>query len=119
MLLMPGSEQGVQGIADIRTRNLATFPRGCTYRGMAERLLDIRSTSDWTIHEMPSYHVMIACAAAGSCVTVLPASVLALAAVPEALARKEVGRTDTVLVWRQGYDVEILRSLMSVLPEIH
>ena len=115
-LLLPANEAGCTRISDLRTRALAAFPRGCTYRGIAETLLSVSNKTEWKIMEMASYHAMVACVAAGSCTTLLPRSVLALAAVPETLVTLPAGRVETTLIWRQGFDVPSFQNLLSQLP---
>lgn len=102
-LLMPASEQAARGPHDLTTRTLIAFAPGCTYRHLAQTWLQADHASAWRIHEMASYHAMIACVAAGVGVTLLPASVLALSAQPADLPSLPVAQVATQLVWRQGY----------------
>jgi DNA-binding transcriptional LysR family regulator len=114
-LLLPATESKARRAADVRTRSLAAFPQGCTYRSMAEDLLGIPGALDWKVQEMPSYHAMIACVAAGACVTVLPESVLKLSDALTPLKSLPAGRADTLLIWREGYDVPAFRNLQAEL----
>ncbi|MEI2416719.1 LysR substrate-binding domain-containing protein [Orrella sp. JC864] len=114
-LLLPASQAGVRRAADLRTRALAAFPQGCSYRSIAEDLLGVAGSTEWTVLEMASYHAMIACVAAGACVALLPASVLRMNDVPAAMKTLPVGSVDTLLVWRQGYDVPAFRNLIEAL----
>lgn len=117
VLLLPASESGARSAADIQTRSLAAFPQGCTYRNIADNWLGVAGSSDWQIQEMSSYHAMIACVAAGACVTVLPASVLKLTAAPEQLKTISLGRADTCLIWRDDYDVPAFRNFLGTIEE--
>lgn len=110
-LLLPASQAHVRRAADVSIRSLAAFPQGCTYRGIAEETLGIAASTQWRVQEMTSYHAMIACVAAGACVTLLPASVLALSDASSLLPTLPAGYCDTVLVWRSGYDVPAFRHL--------
>ncbi|PHV50555.1 LysR family transcriptional regulator [Janthinobacterium sp. BJB301] len=112
-LLLPASEGPVRGAADVRTRSLAAFPQGCTYRGIAEELLGVAGSTQWRVQELSSYHIMIACVAAGACVTLLPASVLALSDAPATLTTLPAGQIDTVLVWRAGFDLPAFQHLLA------
>lgn len=116
-LLLPPNEFGTHRATDVRTRSLAAFPQGCTYRSIAEDLLGVAGSTEWKVQEMTSYHAMIACTAAGSCVTLLPESVLALGDLPSSMKTLPAGRIDTVLVCRQGYDAPAFRYLADQLSE--
>ncbi|KAF1018782.1 MAG: HTH-type transcriptional regulator GltR [Paracidovorax wautersii] len=104
VLLLPVGDAKAKRISDVRTRSFAGFPQGCTYRSLAEDLLGAGGSTEWSVQEMNSYHAMIACVAAGASVTLLPQSVLALTRLPAGLGTLKVGRSDTVLLWRAGYD---------------
>lgn len=110
LLLMPPGEAGVDDARKVTARSLAAFPQGCTYRSLAENRLGIAGAPAWRVHEMSSYHAMIACVAAGACVTVLPASVLALGGAPASLKTLPLGRLDTCLVWRDGFATPAFRA---------
>ena len=116
-LLLPASEGPLRRAVDVRTRSLAAFPQGCTYRGIAEELLGVAGSTQWQVQEMSSYHTMIACVAAGACVTLLPASVLALSDAPATLTTLPAGEIDTVLVWRAGFDVPAFQQLLAQVGE--
>ena len=111
-LLLPASEGPVRRAVDVRTRSLAAFPQGCTYRSIAEEMLGVAGSTQWRVQELSSYHTMIACVAAGACVTLLPASVLALSDAPATLKTLSVGQADTLLVWRAGFDVPAFQHLL-------
>lgn len=110
LLLLPPGETDVDDARQVRARSLAAFPQGCTYRSLAEERLGIAGATAWRVQEMNSYHAMIACVAAGACVTVLPASVLALSGAPATLKTLPLGRLDTCLVWRDGFATPAFRT---------
>jgi DNA-binding transcriptional LysR family regulator len=110
LLLLPPGEADVEDARQVRARSLAAFPQGCTYRSLAEDRLGIAGATAWRVQEMNSYHAMIACVAAGACVTVLPASVLALSGAPAALKTLPLGRLDTCLVWRDRFATPAFRA---------
>ena len=116
LLLLPPGESDVDDLKQVRARSLAAFPKGCTYRSLAEDRLGIAGAAAWRVQEMNSYHAMIACVAAGACVTVLPASVLALGGAPAALKTLPLGRLDTCLVWREGFATPAFRAFAGGLP---
>ncbi len=111
LLLLPAHEVQADTPAQVRTRSLAAFRQGCTYRSIAEAALGVADDPEWKIQELGSYHGMIACVAAGACVALLPASVLALAKTPAGLKTLPLGQADTCLVWRTGHDVPAFRHL--------
>ncbi|MFP6561858.1 LysR substrate-binding domain-containing protein [Paraburkholderia sp. B3] len=118
LLLAPTSESRARSARALRTRSLAAFAQGCTYRAIAEELLGIPDSPDWKVQELGSYHAMIACVAAGACVTLLPKSVLELARVPKDLKRLPAGHVDTCLIWRSGYDVPAFRNLLNQMKRV-
>ncbi|WP_110655040.1 LysR family transcriptional regulator [Salinicola halimionae] len=97
------SPRGIADQQDSTVRTLAAFPPGCTYRRIAEETLNIPESDDWTIQETSSYHVMVALASTGRCVTVLPESVLGTMKIPETLISTPLRRVKTQVTWRKGY----------------
>ncbi|MDY0978422.1 LysR substrate-binding domain-containing protein [Massilia sp. CFBP9012] len=118
LLLLPPGESDVEDARQVRARSLAAFPLGCTYRSLAEDRLGIAGAPAWRVQEMNSYHAMIACVAAGACVTVLPASVLALGGAPAALRTLPLGRLATCLVWRDGFATPAFRAFSGRLQMV-
>ena len=118
LLLLPPGAADVDDARQVAVRSLAAFPQGCTYRSLAEERLGVASTPAWRVQEMNSYHAMIACVAAGACVTVLPASVLALGSAPAALKTLPLARLDTCLVWRDGFATPAFRAFADGLPVV-
>lgn len=117
LLLLPPGESAARQAGDIQTRSLAAFPQGCTYRALAEDWLGVGGNPAWRVQEMSSYHAMIACVAAGACVTILPASVLRLTAAPATLKTLSLGRVDTCLVWRDGFATPAYLDLLTRVRE--
>lgn len=116
LLLLPPGAADVDDARQVTVRSLAAFPQGCTYRSLAEERLGVAHAPAWRVQEMNSYHAMIACVAAGACVTVLPASVLALGNAPTTLKTLPLGRLDTCLVWRDGFATPAFRAFAASLP---
>lgn len=118
VLLLPANESNGNNGNAIKARALAAFPHGCTYRAIAEDYLGIAGNAEWTVLEMNSYHGMIACVAAGSCITLLPRSVLALADIPKNLKTRSIGHVDTRLLWRKGFEeVPAFNNLLMLMSE--
>ncbi len=98
LMILPAEHPPVHDVAEVRLRTLAGFARGCTYRQLAEDSLG----TPLTVQEVGSYHAILACVAAGTCVGVLPRSVLQLLGTPP-LRSLPLAEVDTWLVWREGY----------------
>jgi len=115
LLLLPPHEQATS-VSEVRTRTLAAFRPGCAYRGISEQALGIGTGPRWAIQEMGSYHAMVAAVAAGTCVSLLPRSVLDLATVPAGLRALPVCRAVTWLATRAGYGGPLFDAFRQALP---
>lgn len=100
LLVLPGDHPPVNKPQDVQIRTLAGFARGCTYRLLAERWL---KGAPLAVQEVGSYHGILACVNAGSCIGVLPRSVLELQRQTPALQVVPLMAVDTLLIWRDGY----------------
>lgn len=106
LLVLPADHPTVYKPADVRIRTLAGFAQGCTYRQMAEAWLNTgRNPGEpgLRVQEVGSYHAILACVTAGSCVGVIPRSLLTLQREPTALQLVPLRSVSTLLVWRDGY----------------
>lgn len=117
LLLLPSTESDVSHAAQVRTRSLAAFKAGCTYRSLAEEHLGIAGDLSWRVQEIGSYHAMIACVAAGTSVALLPESVVQLAQVPHSLPRLTLGYMDTHLVWRSQHRLPAFDNLLQQVEQ--
>jgi DNA-binding transcriptional LysR family regulator len=95
-------------------RSLAAFAEGCSYRLLAEEWLG-QDKSLLDIQEVGSYHSMLACVAAGGCVSLVPRSVLDLLREPPAFRTHVVAKVDTWLVHRSGYETAAFNALREAL----
>ncbi len=112
LLLLPASHPPISNARDVAVRSLAAFRPGCSYRSIAE---DWLANSALTIQEVGSYHAMLACVAAGSCVSLMPRSVLELLRDPPAIHTHPVMQIDTWLVWRRGFNTPTFAALRDAL----
>lgn len=116
MLILPPGHRAVATPADIEPHCLAAFAPGCTYRALAE---DWLRGSDgghaFRVHDVRSYHAMIACVSAGSCVGVVPRSVLDLNRAMTPVEEKLLMTVDTFLIWRRGVETPALRALREIV----
>lgn len=112
LLLLPASHPPISHPRDVAVRSLAAFRPGCSYRSIAE---DWLANPSLTIQEVGSYHAMLACVAAGSCVSLMPRSVLELLRDPPAIHTHPVTQMDTWLVWRRGFNTPTFTALRDAL----
>lgn len=85
-----------EGPADIR---LAAFPRGCSYRAIAEAFF--ASDAHIEIQDVGSYHAMIACIASGGYRGILPQSVIDILPLPDNCQIQPLKQVQTQLIWRR------------------
>ncbi len=74
----------------------AAFASGCNYRALAEQQAAVE------VHEVNSYHSMLACVASGRYACLLPQSVLSLMTLPENCLSEPLCEATTQLIWRSG-----------------
>lgn len=116
VLLLPEQDKSAKRPSDIKTRSLAAFASGCSYRYIAEQWLNIPSQLDWHIQQLNSYHAMIACVSAGSCVAVLPEKLLQLMPQEQlSVNTLPIVECDTYLIYRTGYQVLAFDKFISVI----
>lgn len=103
-LLLPEHDGLATSANEIKTRSLATFPQGCSYRNIAEQWLNIPSNLDWSVQEMNSYHGMVACVTAGSSVALLPKQLIETLPISALnLGKITLTTCDTLLIYRENY----------------
>lgn len=105
VLLLPPDHPSVHQAEDIKTKALAAFAPGCTYRMLAEEWLTSYGTqkADFAVHEVRSYHAMFACTAAGSCISIMPRSVVDLMRHLGPVEEQPLMKVDTYLACRSGF----------------
>lgn len=112
VLILPPGHRKVSGPDDVEVRTLAAFGPGCTYRALAEDWL-ARSGAQgpaFRVHDVKSYHAIVACVSAGSCVGVVPRSVLDLNRAMAPVEEEPLATADTFLVWRRGAQTPALQA---------
>jgi DNA-binding transcriptional LysR family regulator len=118
MLVLPPGHRAVDAAQDVQLMTLAGFARGCAYRQIAENWLsanDAAAARDIKVLEVGSYHAILACVAAGSCMAVMPQSVLALQNAGPQFRTHALMRVDTLLVSRKGYSTAAFREFAQML----
>jgi DNA-binding transcriptional LysR family regulator len=105
VLILPPGHPEVLHPGDIKPKALAAFGSGCTYRMLAQEWLTGfgTETGRFAVQEVRSYHAMMACTAAGSCISIMPRSVLDLMRHVAPVEEKPLMRVDTYLASRPGF----------------
>ncbi|MGO4325537.1 LysR substrate-binding domain-containing protein [Cupriavidus sp. 2TAF22] len=100
--------------ADLETRTMLAFDPGCNYRMRLETWLAAGNSPPRRVLELGSYHAIIACAAAGIGVAIVPRSVLGLYRdLPKISVHTlgAAGKVDTVLAWHPAMASTALAAL--------
>jgi DNA-binding transcriptional LysR family regulator len=121
MLVLPPGHRAVDSPQDLQIMTLAGFARGCAYRQIAENWLsanDVAAARDIKVLEVGSYHAILACVAAGSCMAVMPQSVLALQSAGPQFRTHALMSVDTLLVSRKGYGTAAFREFAQMLTPV-
>jgi DNA-binding transcriptional LysR family regulator len=120
VLLTPRGQHPASRARDVGGLTLVAFERGCSYRAYAMRWYDEQGIRPQRVLELGSYHAIVACVAAGAGVAVAPRSVLELARVEGEVdmhSLGELGKVDTLLVWRKGHFSAALNALRDLLVD--
>src|SRR6266566_2279370 len=98
---------------------ILAFATGCSYRRRLEAWLGGSGIAPERVMEYGSYHAIIACAAAGSGVAVVPRSVIRAVRRDKELRiqtlPQEVARARTLLVWRKGHKSTALNAMQAAI----
>lgn len=112
----------IRRAADVQPPVLLGFEPGCAYRQLIDDWFEAGGVMPSRVLELGSYHAIIACAAAGIGVALVPRSVLDLYTnAPEISvhALGNPGRVDTLLAWHRDMAGPALQALVQVLSEAH
>ncbi|PZU21019.1 MAG: LysR family transcriptional regulator [Shinella sp.] len=117
VLLLPPGHPRVEHPRDVKPQALAAFAPGCTYRMLAEDWISGHGepAGRFRIHEVRSYHAMVACTAAGSCFSILPRRVLALMPDAACFTVKPLTTATTSLATRPGYGTPAFLAFRTIL----
>jgi DNA-binding transcriptional LysR family regulator len=117
-LITPRGQHPVAMARESAGLTLVAFERGCAYRSYAMRWYEQQGIRPARVLELGSYHAIVACVAAGAGVAVAPRSVLELARLDGEVdlhPMGELGRVDTLLVWRKGHFSAALDAMRELL----
>lgn len=112
----------IRHAADVQTPTMLAFEPGCAYRQLIDDWFEAGGVVPTRVLELGSYHAIIACAAAGIGVALVPRSVLELYTnAPEISmhALGNPGRVDTLLAWHRDMAGPALQGLVQVLQAPH
>jgi DNA-binding transcriptional LysR family regulator len=119
VLITPRGHPRVTTAKDLREATILAFASGCAYRRRLEAWLGRSSMVAERVMEYGSYHAIVACAAAGSGIAVVPRSVLRASGMEAQLAvhplPAKIANARTVLVRRRGYQSAALDALRKAL----
>ena len=119
VLVTPKSFRRVRSAKDIGHASVLAFATGCSYRRRLEAWLGRAKLAPDRVMEYGSYHAIVACAAAGAGVAVVPRSVLdsVRPKLDVAIHRlpPEIAQAKTMLVWRRGHRSATLDALRAQL----
>ena len=104
---------------DLASRTVLAFPTGCSYRRRLELWLGRSHLAPERVMEYGSYHAIVACAAAGAGIAVVPKSVLRATGMEAQVALHplppKIAQAKTMLVWRRGHQSVPLEALRKAL----
>lgn len=112
----------IRHATDVQTPTLLGFELGCAYRQLIDDWFTAGGVVPSRVLELGSYHAIIACAAAGIGVALVPRSVLELYTNAPEISVHDLGtpgRVDTVLAWHREMAGPALQALLQVLSEPH
>ncbi|HGM7842199.1 TPA: LysR family transcriptional regulator [Serratia marcescens] len=114
MLIVPPSLPATIDLGFLKTLDLYTFRKSCSYRHLIEYLLSSKKIKPNMILEMESYDVITACVSAGLGFSLVPESILEKCfptqSKIQAMEIPELERNDLFFVWRKSDDASILVS---------
>ncbi|HAP82621.1 MAG TPA: LysR family transcriptional regulator [Enterobacteriaceae bacterium] len=121
MLVAPFGHKNVARARDINGASIYAFRANCSYRRHFESWFNADRATPGKIHEMESYHGMLACVIAGAGLALMPRSMLE--SMPghhqvQAWPLAEKWRwLNTWLIWRRGTRSRQLDAFIALLPD--
>ena len=119
VLITARNHPRVASPGDLASRTVLAFPTGCSYRRRLEHWLGRAHLAAERVMEYGSYHAIVACAAAGAGIAVVPKSVLRATGMEAQVALHplppKIAQAKTMLVWRRGHQSVPLEALRKAL----
>jgi DNA-binding transcriptional LysR family regulator len=123
VLITSKSAPRIKTAKDIGPRTVLAFTTGCSYRRRLEAWLGRSNIVPERVMEYGSYHAIVACAAAGSGIAVVPRSVLQAVGAEDQVALHplpaNVAEAKTKLIWRRGHQSTVLDALRRLTRRKH
>lgn len=121
VLVSAQSHRPISAPRHVQGDTVIAFPNGCAYRRIFERWLGGRGLVSVRVLELASYHAILACAACGTGVAVMPESVLD-AVHGEGVARHRLpqvlSKVTTPLIWREGEATPMVQGLVDLVQAL-
>jgi len=116
------SDQGaITSPAQVATRALLVFRRGCAYRKRLEDWASAGGAPLGRVVELSSYQTMLGCAASGMGVAIMPRSVADMAPGASGVSMHElppdIAQAQTSLIWRAGNGTAAVRALAALVGD--
>ncbi len=119
VLVSPASFPSITRIDEMTGRTVIAFKVGCAYRRYLEDWMLEAGITPGGVLETSSYHVILACVAAGTGFAAVPRSVLDAVAVKGEIRVHPLpgpaSKVDTLLAWRSDYTSAKLDALKEIL----
>jgi DNA-binding transcriptional LysR family regulator len=119
LVLISGPDHPAIGSAkDVADKTILAFKMGCAYRNRLQNWFAESRVSPHQILELGSYHAILACAAAGTGIAIVPRSVLEMQRSTDVrihLLPAKYSEVETRVIWRTNRSSAALRALLAVL----
>lgn len=121
MLVAPGRHPPVTRAAEVNGMSIYAFRANCSYRRHFESWFQADHATPGKIHEMESYHGMLACVIAGAGLALMPRSMLESMPGHHQISAWPLAENwrwlTTWLVWRRGAKTRPLEAFIDLLAE--
>ncbi|WP_072568434.1 MULTISPECIES: putrescine utilization regulator PtrR [unclassified Enterobacter] len=121
MLVAPGGHPPVTRAAEVNGMSIYAFRANCSYRRHFESWFQADHATPGKIHEMESYHGMLACVIAGAGLALMPRSMLESMPGHHQISAWPLAENwrwlTTWLVWRRGAKTRPLEAFIDLLAE--
>ncbi|MBV7403211.1 LysR family transcriptional regulator [Enterobacter sp. ENT03] len=121
MLVAPGGHAPVTRAAEVSGMSIYAFRANCSYRRHFESWFQADHATPGKIHEMESYHGMLACVIAGAGLALMPRSMLESMPGHHQVSAWPLAENwrwlTTWLVWRRGAKTRPLEAFIELLSE--
>lgn len=121
MLVAPGGHPPVTRAAEVNGMSIYAFRANCSYRRHFESWFQADHATPGKIHEMESYHGMLACVIAGAGLALMPRSMLESMPGHHQISAWPLAENwrwlTTWLVWRRGAKTRPLEAFIDLLSE--